>query len=794
MSSTTSFGDCTDTAPLDPSKHVNFVQGMVLGVDDFRQEFAWHAGRHETIARDLAGYGTVSGLHVGIDANGTAAPVVAVEPGLAVTPPGRFVRLRRRQCAQLASWLARPENASQLSALEETPGGSGQRVVRVYVRLRYHECLTDDVPIPGEPCRTEEEAMAASRVADSWGLHLSFTAPAQCEENAVRELVRWLKQIPIVDHAAAEPREVVQALRTAAAGLLSAPGPFPLEMDLVDPPASLAIGRDDLCACLRAALHFWTTSLRPRVQERVPSAACGCGCAGDGAAEGSPPDEPGVEDDLLLAELWVPVTDGAAGSVVFDATQEIRLRYERRPILLHVRLLQELVTCGPDDAGPLTMGTFATVLATSNTALLLWIHHPAALSLAGTGAVQIQINGVTVTGFALNVVAGTTQVFTVSFSGASVSELRHGDRVALRFNVDVITEIPTGRTLHEALDQTGSGYLDHVDDGITVATIVGMLQLDDLVDVNTAGAANDDVLTFENGAWIPRAVTLALDDLTDVNTAGEQTGDVLRFDGTTWRPATLALDDLNNVAVPAPGEGQVLTFRGTQWVAEAAQLRAHRLGEHSDVQVSTASAGQFLQFDGTDWRPAAVAAGASTPVNSGLIQFPALAGGAGGVFGPFNHRLGTRLVMIRLAVELGRGANGAIFDEDTDSFMAYFPRLLVSYTERSDSFAVYLQDQRNSDSGEVSWQVRWFAIPVTQDFPDPVRAQPLQVRAAGGAAATDPTLIRAAVLGSLVMGDRRTADVARRLGTTNARLRPIVDELMSANLVNLDQGILTLRG
>src|SRR5437763_106871 len=48
----------------DPSKHVNYTLGMVLGVDDFTQEFAYLSGRDQRLARDLLGYGTVSGLRL----------------------------------------------------------------------------------------------------------------------------------------------------------------------------------------------------------------------------------------------------------------------------------------------------------------------------------------------------------------------------------------------------------------------------------------------------------------------------------------------------------------------------------------------------------------------------------------------------------------------------------------------------------------------------------------------------------------------------------------------------------
>src|SRR5258706_16034791 len=48
----------------DLTKHVNYAQGMVLGVDDFVQEFAYLAGRDRWLARDLLGFGTGSGLQV----------------------------------------------------------------------------------------------------------------------------------------------------------------------------------------------------------------------------------------------------------------------------------------------------------------------------------------------------------------------------------------------------------------------------------------------------------------------------------------------------------------------------------------------------------------------------------------------------------------------------------------------------------------------------------------------------------------------------------------------------------
>ena len=39
-------------ADPNPAKHVNFNVGMVLGVDDFTQEFAYLSGRDQWLARD----------------------------------------------------------------------------------------------------------------------------------------------------------------------------------------------------------------------------------------------------------------------------------------------------------------------------------------------------------------------------------------------------------------------------------------------------------------------------------------------------------------------------------------------------------------------------------------------------------------------------------------------------------------------------------------------------------------------------------------------------------------------
>src|SRR3954465_10653654 len=91
--------------PPDPTKRVNYNLGMVLGVDDFTQEFAYLAGRDQWMARDLLGYGTVPGLDVGRGEEG-GGPQVSVTQGVALSPRGRLIRVATAQCASLNGWLA----------------------------------------------------------------------------------------------------------------------------------------------------------------------------------------------------------------------------------------------------------------------------------------------------------------------------------------------------------------------------------------------------------------------------------------------------------------------------------------------------------------------------------------------------------------------------------------------------------------------------------------------------------------------------------------------------------------
>jgi hypothetical protein len=325
-------------APADPTKHVNYTLGMVLGVDDFTQEFAYLAGRDRWIVRDLLGYGVVSGLRLSIEAGGARGPQLAVDAGVAVARSGQLFCVAPRQCAYLAEWVA--AHSRQIDELASPPPDR----VRLAVVACYRSCAVDPVPIPGEPCRSEDDLQEPSRLQDSFGLELRLRAPEAPEHEAARDFVDWLRRVPVADGAPDDLEVFLDAIRAAAEE--TSPPSSPPDFLHGSPPASLALPRARAAEFLQAAFALWATELRERAAGTEPAGDCGCG----------PPDPALIRggDCLLLGEVDVfLVPDVLSGALVLDAAREPELVLDRRATLLPLRLLQEWLLAGPPDAGAL---------------------------------------------------------------------------------------------------------------------------------------------------------------------------------------------------------------------------------------------------------------------------------------------------------------------------------------------------------------------------------------------------------------------------------------------------------
>ena len=319
---------------LDPSKRVNYTFGLVLGVEEFLQSDTYFLAKHHVEDRLLHGYGTVCGL----DVTAPTAPQLEIQvtPGWAINPKGQEIHVPQLMCLPVNSWLQ-----ANLQELQTLFPGHAPAALDLCVVLCYRECKTDVVPIPGEPCQSQTNSNAPSRIQDSFELQLCLNPyasppassppgsppsgaldsgglrefrPAQAEDDAVRALVTLISQIQVSDTG---PYLTSAQLEELVLELIPGGVAKPLTSPPSGPPYYVAPG--DLREVLRAAMRIWITEVRPALAASQSAGPC------------CPPQEKCVllaDVTLSLGPAW-----NAAGAIV-DQSQ--------RPFLVPTRLLQEM--------------------------------------------------------------------------------------------------------------------------------------------------------------------------------------------------------------------------------------------------------------------------------------------------------------------------------------------------------------------------------------------------------------------------------------------------------------------
>lgn len=146
------------TISANPFVSVRYHFGMLLGVDDFETDQAYHRGKTWLHSSWLHGNGTVWGLGVTLgDGNDPeiALGELVVDPGLAIDGCGRELSLTERACVSLAAWYAKHKDDEDLAAvvnINSGEGGPNTITFNAIVTARFSACKWREVPALVEPC------------------------------------------------------------------------------------------------------------------------------------------------------------------------------------------------------------------------------------------------------------------------------------------------------------------------------------------------------------------------------------------------------------------------------------------------------------------------------------------------------------------------------------------------------------------------------------------------------------------------------------------------------------------
>jgi hypothetical protein len=150
--------------PLSPYSALSYHFGMLLGVDDFETEQAYHRAKHRLHNAWLHREGVVWGFDVVANDADKEKGEIRVTSGLALDAAGHELHLEADACLNVAKWLEKHENDPNL---EVETNGDEKKIARAHVVIRFKACLTRQVPALMEPCNNAGTGTAYSRVFET---------------------------------------------------------------------------------------------------------------------------------------------------------------------------------------------------------------------------------------------------------------------------------------------------------------------------------------------------------------------------------------------------------------------------------------------------------------------------------------------------------------------------------------------------------------------------------------------------------------------------------------------------
>jgi hypothetical protein len=146
--------------PISPFYAMHYHFGMLLGVDDFETEQAYHRGKMRLHNAWLHREGVVWGLEVTLDAG---KGEVRVNTGLALDGAGHELHLEGDACVNLGAWFEQHRDDAGF----EVTQADGKHSFDAHVTIAHKACLTRQVPALLEPCDGSGADTAYSRVFET---------------------------------------------------------------------------------------------------------------------------------------------------------------------------------------------------------------------------------------------------------------------------------------------------------------------------------------------------------------------------------------------------------------------------------------------------------------------------------------------------------------------------------------------------------------------------------------------------------------------------------------------------